>query len=60
MHPWDWGVPSCARVWRGSPSLVGMEWKPMAACCPWAKRTKYSITPESSMPTAHRERDQTA
>ena len=31
MQPWDWGVPSWARVCSGRPSLVGMLWKPIAA-----------------------------
>ena len=32
MQPWDCGVPSCATVCSGRPCLVGMLWKPMAAC----------------------------
>ena len=54
------GGPELRTGLEGWSSLVGMEWKPMAARCPWAKRTKYSMTPESSMPTAHRDRDQTS
>ena len=42
---------------HGSPSLIGMSWKPIAALSPWVKRTKYCIDPESSMPTAYRERE---
>ena len=56
MQPCDSGVPSWARVCRATPFLVGIEWKPIAAPVgPWVKRTKYCITPESSMPTAQRD-----
>jgi hypothetical protein len=49
--PWLRGVPSCASVWAGTPSLIGMSWKPMAApVSPWVKRTKYFMLPESSTP----------
>ena len=40
-----------------APSLVGMLWNPIAAFAPRVNRTKYCITPESSMPTAQRERE---
>ena len=57
MQPCDCGVPSCARVCSRWPSLVGMLWNPIAALSPRVKRTKYCITPESSTPTAQRERE---
>jgi hypothetical protein len=57
MQPCDCGVPSWASVCSGRPSLVGMLWKPIAACGPWANRTKYCMTPESSTPTAQRDRE---
>jgi hypothetical protein len=58
MQPCDCGVPSSAVVCRGTPFCVGMVWKPMAAPVgPLVNRTKYCITPESSTPTAHRERE---
>ena len=60
MHPWLCGVPSCFSVCSGRPFLVGMLWKPIAAFTPRVNRMKYSITPESSMPTAWREREYTA
>jgi hypothetical protein len=58
MQPWDWGVPSWLSFCRGTPCLVGMVWKPIAAPPgPLVKRTNYCITPESSTPTAQRERE---
>ena len=59
MHPCDCGVPSCAAVCSARPFLVGMLWNPIAALSPRVKRTKYCITPESSMPTAQRDREYT-
>jgi len=58
MQPCDSGVPSCACDCRGTPFLVGIVWKPIAAPVgPWVNRTKYCITPESSTPTAQRDRE---
>ena len=57
MQPCESGVPSSATVCTGSPSSIGMSWKPMAALSPWANRTKYFIDPESSMPQACSERE---
>jgi hypothetical protein len=34
-----------------------MSWKPIAAFSPWAKRTKYFMVPESSIPHACSERE---
>ena len=60
MQPWDWGVPSSARVCTRFPSSTGMSWNPMAARLPWANRTMYCMVPESSMPTACREVEYTS
>ncbi len=61
MHPCDCGVPSWATLCRGTPLCVGMVWNPIAAPVgPWVKRTKYCITPESSTPTAQRDREYTS
>ena len=60
MQPCDCGVPSWASVCSGTPFFVGMLWNPIAALGPCANRTKYCITPESSIPTAHRDREYTS
>ena len=60
MHPCEVAVPSSRAVCSGSPPAIGMSWKPMAApVSPRAKRTKYFIVPESSMPVACMLRDHT-
>ncbi len=57
MQPWDCGVPRSSTDWTLRPSSTGMSWKPMAALSPWAKRTKYCMVPESSIPHACCERE---